>query len=123
MMPLFCPCRRKKKISPFALRVNNETVDTYDAHSDLTTVTRKHTSGGFSSSGEETSTYAYDAVIRKTSVTDPQGLLSSYAYDSANNQTTTTDPLSHVSHNIYDADNPFVSLTDALRHTTTPHTN
>jgi RHS repeat-associated protein len=98
--------------------LNNETKNSYDADSDLITVTRTHTSGGFILSGDETTTYAYDAVIRKTSMTDPQGDLTSYAYNSANYQTTTTDPLSHVSTSTYDADNRLISVTDALGHTT-----
>jgi RHS repeat-associated protein len=67
----------------------------------------------------EATTYAYDTVNRKTSMTDPNTNVTSYGYDSANRQTTTTDPLGHTSTSTYDADNRLISVTDALGHTTT----
>jgi RHS repeat-associated protein len=99
--------------------LNNEVKNGYDNDSNVTSVTRTHTSGGFALDNGENTTYAFDQVNRKTGMTDPKTNVTSYGYDSANRQTTTTDPLSHTSTSTYDADNRLISVTDALGHTTT----
>jgi RHS repeat-associated protein len=100
--------------------VNDETKYGYDADGNLVTVQHTHTSGGFGfSTSPESTTYTYDKINRKTTMTDPNTNLTTYGYDQAGNQTKSTDPLSHVTTETYDADNRLLTVVDALGHTTT----
>ncbi len=65
-----------------------------------------------------TSTYAYDAADRLTTVTDPLGHATTTVYDPVGNRTRVTDPNTHATNWAYDADNRLTSVTDALNHAT-----
>ncbi len=88
-----------------------ETTYTYDADNRKVTSVdpRGNVTGG--DPADYTTTYAYDAAGRLTSVTDALGDSTSYAYDAAGNKTSVTDLDGHTTTTAYNADNQPVSVT------------
>jgi len=66
-----------------------------------------------------TTTYTYDSLGRKTSVTDPLGHETTYAYDDDGNLLTITDHLDNVITYTYDGRGNKLTETNANGHTTT----
>lgn len=64
-------------------------------------------------------TFAYDDVNRKTTMTDPEGKPTVIRYNTAGQPTSLTDPLLHVTGFGYDAQGNLTTTTDALGNTTT----
>ncbi|XZE36947.1 RHS repeat-associated core domain-containing protein [Pirellulaceae bacterium SH501] len=59
-----------------------------------------------------TTTYAYDALGRRTSLTDPESNVTSWSYDSLGRVVSETDPLSEVTSFAYDAAGRLTERTD-----------
>ena len=68
---------------------------------------------------ELTTSAAYDAASRLTSVTDALEHVSSYTYDKNDNLLTTTDPMNHVTSFAYDANGNLETVTNAKNGVTT----
>jgi RHS repeat-associated protein len=69
--------------------------------------------------GPLTYTFADDALLRITSVTDPLGYTTSWSYDANSNKTLFTDPLGNPTTYSFDKLNRLTSQTDALGDQTT----
>jgi RHS repeat-associated protein len=66
-----------------------------------------------------TTTYAYDSRNRVTTITDALGHTTVYGYDAAGNPQTVTDALGHTTTTLYDALNRAATITSAVNGTTT----
>ena len=96
--------------------VGNSVAYTYDDNSNLLTVTETDVSPEGTVPAESFSTtFAYDSLDRRTSVTDNLGNLTSYAYDSRNNRIGTTDALGNTTGEIYDGLNRRLATIRDLR--------
>jgi RHS repeat-associated protein len=83
--------------------LSRTTTNAYDAQNRLTTVTDPLVG---------VTTYAYDQASRQISITDADSNTTTYGYDNANRLTTVTDPNSHTTTNGYDNANRLTSVTD-----------
>ncbi len=83
---------------------------TYDNRGRLLTVSRP---------GNQTVSYAYDALNHLTSFTDAGGNTQTFAYDAAGNLVSHTDPMQGTTSMTYDAARHMVTLTDPKGNTTT----
>ncbi len=90
--------------------VQRTTTMAYDALGRQTTVTDPDS---------HTTSYSYDAVGRLRTVTNPDGGVATSTYDLAGQLTTRTDPLGHVTSYAYDARGRLTQTTDALGNLTT----
>ncbi|HEX6290918.1 MAG TPA: SMP-30/gluconolactonase/LRE family protein [Herpetosiphonaceae bacterium] len=89
------------------------TVMTYDAAGRLATLTTGATAIGSVPALNHTTTYAYDANSRVTSVTDPRGTVTRYAYDAFDRQTSVTDPLGTLTTYGYDLNDQLTGVIQA----------
>ncbi|MBW3540935.1 MAG: hypothetical protein KY476_11745 [Planctomycetes bacterium] len=117
----------------------NTTNSTYDPLGRLSTVTDALggvASYGWDAAGNQTSltlpdpdgegfgdpapqfTYAYDALGRNTSITDPLGNVETFAYDAAGQMTSSTDQLSRTTTYAWDGVGRLTGVTDPLSQTT-----
>jgi RHS repeat-associated protein len=85
-----------------------QTTFAYDPVGNVTSSANANISYGFS----------YDALRRKTSVTDSLSRTISYAYDTNSNRLSITDPTGGITQYTYNSLNLVTSITDPLNHTT-----
>ncbi|GLQ98265.1 RHS repeat-associated core domain-containing protein [Dyella mobilis] len=82
-------------------------------------IVRANTSGS-PSSGDATTTYAYDAIGDVTTVTDPDGVATNYAYDPDHRRITVTDALGNTQNSSYDNVGNRTQVTATASGSTTP---
>ena len=99
-----------------------ETAYQYDSLGQLVSVCQNYINGTHDTTDDTDedviTTYAYDLLGRKTSVTDALNHTTTYAYDAVGELTSTTDALNHATSYTYDALGNLLTVTDALNHTT-----
>jgi RHS repeat-associated protein len=92
---------------------NMITIDTYDVLGDLLN------SEEISGSTTRTTSYTYDAMGRRLTITSPDGRTSSYTYDISGNLSSVTDPTGETTKYSYGIDAKATSITDPTGATTT----
>jgi len=91
--------------------LGNVTTTLYDALDRATTIIQPGRNG--------TTTIAFDAAGRQTTLTDAVGNITTWAYDAADRLTTLTDPLGKVATYVYDNANELTDTTDRNSRRTT----
>jgi RHS repeat-associated protein len=89
------------------------TTYSYDPNGNLATVTRPNGNLPGAALGSYTTTYGYDAINERTSVTDANSGLTQYGYDDVGNLHTVTDPDNNVTTYVYNLNHQVKQVTDA----------